>query len=636
MSCCNDKNKTKCGLPLVNGVRPTFANLIPLTFDNTLSYYEQLCAFAKKLDEVICSVNAQSLTICDIMNGINDILNDFEDKFVTKVEYNEFVETINITIGDITDRLGIAEGDIVNIKGDIVTINGEIVDIWAAINAWSDTGVGEWIEEGTEYVYDGVTYTAHEKCEIFNSYDDGTGVDLHRRNQAAGYRSHAEGSNTKALGSESHTEGYATVAIQTAAHAEGQSTVASGADGSHAEGRTTTASGSASHAEGYNSIAEGDYTHAENSSYASGDYAHSEGYSIKDTVTPANSTGALADYSHTEGYNCTASGVQGSHAEGYGSKAVGACTHAEGYQTQAIGNYSHTEGYNNLCVAERGHVEGQGNQIVTGACKYSHAEGINNIISDAETAHAEGDNNKIIVGSNRAHVEGYDNIITGDIAVQNSGSWEAHAEGRSNRIEHSYRAHVEGHNNNIYKSNSAHAEGYGNTINRNCESSHAEGTNNVIGDSLGNSAATAHVQGDSNTATSNQASATGYHTSASGVNSTTMGYYTHASGAQAVAIGTHTYAIGANQLAMGDYNIPNNSITSLRTDGNGNTYTLTKFPIIIGNGYHGNVTETDITSDAFKVDCDGKIYVGTDTVGVDVKALSDTIGDINTILASVL
>lgn len=463
------------------------------------------------------------------------------------------------------------------------------------IGTGSGGGVGEWIEPGTQYTYQGTTYTVGTNVERFNLYGEtGDGVAV---NQAAGSYSHVEGYNNKALGGYSHAEGYESVAVGNASHAEGKS------------------------------IALGSYAHAEGMNFdtncgAIGTCSHVEGYSQQVT----------GDYSHAEGY---ANQVRGraSHAEGMNNNVIGDNCHAEGYNNNVTVSYSHAEGSTNLVAAEKSHVEGERNQITTSDSIYGHIEGYNNLIANSVTGHAEGDNNKLLYGANRAHVEGYDNIITGDSTIQNAGSWESHCEGRSNYIFHSYRAHCEGQTNKIYKSDWAHNEGDENTINRNCDASHAEGMHNTIGDALGNSAGCAHVQGDYNTATGSQSSATGYHTTASGINSTTMGYYTRANGSHSVAMGSHTIASAQSQFVLGEYNVSNPTTVS-KTGASGYYYTLAKFPFIIGNGYIDDpFAETEYRSDAFKVDCDGKIYVG-DNDGVDVSGLNVTSSDNNKVLTA--
>ena len=456
------------------------AKIIPLVFDNSLSYYEQLCAFTAKLNSVIDYVNSMSLGLTEFYQMLNSEL----ENYVTMSEYNEFKQYV------------------------LDFINSVVIH-----------GVGETIEPGTVYTYDDVEYTAGTGAEIFNAYEGG-------RNEAAGSYSHAEGLTNKALSQGSHVEGTANVSIANNGHAEGQQNIVSGANGhaegaqntvsaanAHAEGDNNTASGVSSHAEGEHSTASGLASHAENYySIASGAYSHAE-----------NSGKATGDYSHCEGWNNDSS---------YG----------------AIGNYSHVEGYANLCVSEKSHIEGSNNQMQDPTSTNSHVEGVNNICSTSQSCHIEGDTNKILGGSHRAHAEGYDNTITDYTGVQNSGSWESHAEGEGNRIESAQRAH---------------AEGYGNTINRGAYNSHVEGEGNTIATNAEN----AHVHGYHNTASAGRATATGYETTASGQQSTTMG--------------TGTIASGADSLAIGKYNVDSG----------------TGYSFIIGDG-----TDTDNRSNVMAVD----------------------------------
>lgn len=505
------------------------AKIIPLVFDNSLSYYEQLCAFTVKLNGVIDYVNSMSLGLTEFYQMLNNEL----DNYVTMPEFNEFKEYIIELINSITRR-----------------------------------GVGETIEPGTEYIIDDTTYTAGNNCEIFNSYEGEV------RNKAAGINSHAEGANTAALavgdhaegvmtiasgGSGSHAEGAGTKATQQYSHAEGSMTIASGS-GSHAENIDNTASGDSSHAEGYKTTSSAFWSHSEGElTTASGKGSHAEGYQ-------AVSSG---EYSHAEGYNSAASGNY-SHAEN-GGKATGAYSHCEGWNNDssygAIGDYSHVEGYANLCVSEKAHIEGSTNKIQDPTSIYSHIEGLNNICSTSQSCHIEGDSNKILGGSNRAHAEGYDNTITDYTGIQNSGSWESHAEGEGNRIESAQRAHV---------------EGYHNTINRGAYNSHAEGEGNTIATNAEN----AHAQGYHNTASAGRATATGYETTASGQQSTTMGTGTIASGADSLAIGKYNVDSGTGySFIIGDGTADNDRSNVMAVD---STNHIVEFPADIqfklGNG----------------------------------------------------
>lgn len=226
------------------------AKIIPLVFDNSLSYYEQLCAFSAKLNHIIDYVNSMSLGLTEFYEMINTELGNY----VTMPEFNEFKEYVLELINSITKQ-----------------------------------GVGETIEPGTIYTYDDVDYIAGTGAEIFNAYESG-------RNEAAGSFSHAEGLTNKALSQCSHAEGTANVIISNNGHAEGQQNVVSGANG-HAEGAQNTVSAANAHAEGDNNTASGVSSHAEGEhTTASGLASHASGSHT--TATGAAQT-AIGSYNIT-------------------------------------------------------------------------------------------------------------------------------------------------------------------------------------------------------------------------------------------------------------------------------------------------------------------------------------------------
>ena len=252
-------NKTL--LPFIAKVRGLCnVGAIPLVFDNSLSYYEQLCAFSAKLNEVIATVNNENILLSDFMNQLTEAFTVFTGNIETEwqsalTEYETVVDakisSINIDLGDLDRRVTALE------------------------NAPGGDGVGRTITPGTEYTYDGQTYTAGTNAEIFGCYE---GSGLLTANEAAGNYSHSEGASCKALASYSHTEGLGAVATTAKAHAEGESSTASG-EPSHAEGSGTTASGDkGSHAEGWGSVASGIASHAEGTNTtASGSNSHAQG-----------------------------------------------------------------------------------------------------------------------------------------------------------------------------------------------------------------------------------------------------------------------------------------------------------------------------------------------------------------------
>ena len=69
-------------VPFVNKVRMACnVGEIPLVFDNSLTYYEQIAAFSAKLNDVISTVNVQSLTLCEFMQQLTEAFKELSDDF---------------------------------------------------------------------------------------------------------------------------------------------------------------------------------------------------------------------------------------------------------------------------------------------------------------------------------------------------------------------------------------------------------------------------------------------------------------------------------------------------------------------------------------------------------------------------
>jgi hypothetical protein len=92
--------------------------------------------------------------------------------------------------------------------------------------------------------------------------------------------------------------------------------------------------------------------------------------------------GATGKFSFAEGYKTQANGGYGSHAEGYGSKAIGITTHAEGINTTALGYGSHAEGLDTQALGDYSHAEGVGTIAQNEA---SHSFGTYNIGTALDT-----------------------------------------------------------------------------------------------------------------------------------------------------------------------------------------------------------------------------------------------------------
>lgn len=296
--------------------------------------------------------------------------------------------------------------------------------------------------------------------------------------QAMGRFSHAEGYKSEAIGDESHAEGGLTKAIGIYSHTEGSYTNATGND-SHAEGYETLALGGHSHAEGGSQIvAAGTASHAEGtgelksttSNNIPGDTIISLD-SIEDVIVnqflvicditqnnvyetvwvkeidinnkfitlslplrnsyPTGSAiycyGAMGINSHSEGHKTTAS-LDGSHAEGWMTKANGLYSHSEGDHTIADKRSAHAEGSETKALNVADHAEG----IRTKASgSPSHSEGLETEAL-GQGSHAEGEMTKAF--GEGSHVEGIHSVAIGD-ATHSEGTYvfaiatNSHAEG---------------------------------------------------------------------------------------------------------------------------------------------------------------------------------------------------------------
>ena len=64
---------------MVSRVKVYCSHILPLVFDNTLSYYESLCAFCAKVNELCDAVNAQNLTITEFTHMVEVEITKFEE-----------------------------------------------------------------------------------------------------------------------------------------------------------------------------------------------------------------------------------------------------------------------------------------------------------------------------------------------------------------------------------------------------------------------------------------------------------------------------------------------------------------------------------------------------------------------------
>ena len=123
-----------------------------------------------------------------------------------------------------------------------------------------------------------------------------------------------------------------------------------------------------------------------------------------------------------EGDNTTASGIYGSHAEGYRTRATGWGAHAEGNNTNANGNYSHAEGNQTVANGNQSHAEGVGT-IANNVAE--HASGQYNVSNKANSTWGDSGNTLFSVGngtSTNARHNAFEIRQNGDIYLSSGGT----------------------------------------------------------------------------------------------------------------------------------------------------------------------------------------------------------------------
>ena len=106
---------------MVSKVKAYCAHIIPLVFDNTLSYYESLCACVAKINECCDAINAQNLTIVEFTHMV-------------EVEISKLTDYVNQAINDITARLDEDEARITAAEGRLDTAEGNITLLTARVD----------------------------------------------------------------------------------------------------------------------------------------------------------------------------------------------------------------------------------------------------------------------------------------------------------------------------------------------------------------------------------------------------------------------------------------------------------------------------------------------------------------------
>jgi len=128
---------------MVNKIKVYCSKVIPLVFDNTLSYYESLCAFCAKLNELCDAVTSQSLAITEFTHMVELEI----DKFKTYVDekfdgYDAAISNLQLHMNAIEQKEEVDRANIEALQtltathtGQITVINSTLTYIQNQLNA---------------------------------------------------------------------------------------------------------------------------------------------------------------------------------------------------------------------------------------------------------------------------------------------------------------------------------------------------------------------------------------------------------------------------------------------------------------------------------------------------------------------
>ena len=120
--------------------------VIPLVFDDSLSYYEAICKFMQKLNEVISALNNNAECIDELQGKYIILQRNFDALEVKWEEFKTYIENeFNTFKTDLTTRQDNFETTINNKQTEFETkINGNITNLTNNINNFEETMTGEF------------------------------------------------------------------------------------------------------------------------------------------------------------------------------------------------------------------------------------------------------------------------------------------------------------------------------------------------------------------------------------------------------------------------------------------------------------------------------------------------------------
>ena len=138
-------------IPTVGKAFPVFCQrIIPLTFDNSLSYLEFLGHMNAKLNEVICALNEEGVAIQELAQLVDSTLDSFKAEIQELINANkeEIMQAIDDLRTDLQGEISDLQDDVLIIKDELRLVNSQITDI---IRTKGNVSIFAEIENSIDY-----------------------------------------------------------------------------------------------------------------------------------------------------------------------------------------------------------------------------------------------------------------------------------------------------------------------------------------------------------------------------------------------------------------------------------------------------------------------------------------------------
>lgn len=138
-------------------VYPKCQKVLPLTYDESLSYYEVLCKLRNKINEVIDTFNEYE----EIINQLAEAIKDIDDMKVDIAELQSLVATIQTTLTDYLGRIETLEKAVSENSEDIV----ELRELISALEKLLNTSLDNFMLE-VKAMLNNITFDYDEQIQL--------------------------------------------------------------------------------------------------------------------------------------------------------------------------------------------------------------------------------------------------------------------------------------------------------------------------------------------------------------------------------------------------------------------------------------------------------------------------------------